>query len=94
MADNSTGATLSAYLKAHRASLRGEHLHVDRLSLDEIIAELDSLQAQVEVLKSVLSEYLGEYDTPAKDYLYRNLCRERLREALTQVQQSSDGERK
>lgn len=33
-------------------------------------------------LKEAVREYLGEYDTPSKDYAYRALCRDRLRKLV------------
>ena len=38
-------------------------------------------------LADAVREYLGEYDTPAKDYAYRAHCREQLRKALAAYRQ-------
>ena len=48
-----------------------------RLSEGELINRIVALE-------SAIREYLSEYDTPAKDYAYRALCRERLRKSLEQ----------
>lgn len=35
-------------------------------------------------LEKSIREYLGEYDTPAKDYAYRTACRDKLRTLVEQ----------
>jgi len=54
-------------------------------NFDDAADAIECLQAQVEVLRGMIREYLGEYDTPAKDYSYRHQCREKLRAALNQA---------
>ena len=60
-----------------------------RVVCDERITEIRKLsrriaelEAENGALKKAIREYLGEWDTPAKDYAYRARCRERLRELV------------
>lgn len=45
---------------------------------------LDKERAVANKLAMTVSEYLGEHDTPAKDYTYRHHCREQMRKALAE----------
>lgn len=38
--------------------------------------------ARIEALESAIRECLGEYDTTAKDYLYRAHCRDKMRQLI------------
>ena len=48
----------------------------------ELQEKNQTLSARVRELEAAIREYLGEYDTPAKDYAYRAQCRERLRKLV------------
>jgi hypothetical protein len=47
-----------------------------------LIAACKAQRARIAELEAAIREYLGEYDTPAKDYAYRAACRERLRKLV------------
>lgn len=56
---------------------------------DEIIGRVVSLPDaeikqlnRITELEAAIREYLGEYDTPAKDYAYRAACRAKLRKLV------------
>lgn len=49
-----------------------------------MLNKLVNAQARIEELEGAIREYLSEHDTPAKDYVYRAQCRERLRKLLAQ----------
>lgn len=75
---------LLAAARWHRDALRrcNEHAEADEKDIERLHAELATVRAETERLRGMIREYLGEHDTPAKDFGYRARCRENLRAAL------------
>ena len=72
--------------RRHRAELAEaskfkEMFNKCRAALDDTEIDLAKALAEIERLREIIREYLGEYDTPAKDFGYRASCREKLRRA-------------
>ena len=54
----------------------------DRAAVKQDREAWSALESRVAELEAGIREYLGEYDTPAKDYAYRAACRDKMRKLI------------
>lgn len=56
-----------------------------KITTDEADIEIIKLKTQLEEVRTIIREYLNEFDTPVKDYALRILLRKKMQTFLNET---------